>query len=271
MGSRRKREGIGPTESASKPRRRGRSGWRTSSRSAEAARRGKRHQGRGESLTRSLALPRRSSTQRRCPAAPSGRPACASRRHCRRRRPLPPPAPAAPPITSPRAPLPSPPPPAPPGRFRLESVSESQASPRKFPLAAPPLLAPPRPCPSPFGSFLRSRARSVQGDLGARASAPPQWPRGRPASPRPAPSRPHPFGPSGTGSLQLPSPVLHPYRHSSQREQKCEIRFSVSNLCSRPELTALGFRVLWALRPHLCWGVVSTQRRRGDTEKGEAR
>lgn len=90
MGSRRKREGIGPTESASKPRRRGRSGWRTSSRSAEAARRGKRHQGRGESLTRSLALPRRSSTQRRCPAAPSGRPACASRRHCRRRRPLPP-------------------------------------------------------------------------------------------------------------------------------------------------------------------------------------
>lgn len=75
--------------------------------------------------------------------------------------PPPPPAPAASPITSPRAPPPSPPPPAPPGRFRLESVSESQASPRKFPLAAPPLLAPPRPV-----LVLHPRVPSCAAELG---------------------------------------------------------------------------------------------------------
>lgn len=65
MGSRRKRAGIGATESASRPRRGGeRSSGTTSGQSVEAARTGQRHP--GFAGTRSLALPRQSSRRRNC-------------------------------------------------------------------------------------------------------------------------------------------------------------------------------------------------------------
>lgn len=67
MGSRRKRAGIGPTESASRPRKGGAVEREDQRSAAEAARRGRATEG-SRGLARSLALPRGSSRRRDCAA-----------------------------------------------------------------------------------------------------------------------------------------------------------------------------------------------------------
>ncbi|XP_042780707.1 actin cytoskeleton-regulatory complex protein pan1-like [Panthera leo] len=145
MGSRRKRAGIGATESASRPRRGGavereeerrlRGGGRATEGSWGLA-----HSFAGTAAPKQQAEKLPSSSERptstRVPETLLLLPP-----------PPPPPARAAPPRTSPRAP--PPPPPMPPGCFRLEPSANHKRAPESSGSRPRPPFAPPRPSPSP--------------------------------------------------------------------------------------------------------------------------
>lgn len=228
MGSRRKRAGIGPTESASRPRRGG-----AVEREDEWSVR--------EGCEKEAAPPRvrRDSLARwHCRAeaaggetAPSSSERPTSTRVPETLPPPPPPARAAPPRTSPRAPPPRPP--VPPGSFRAESVGESQASTRKLQFAAPPATRPASPSPSwvPSCSAQLGQGKVIPGReavFGARLLFIALWSPSLASHPRVALS-----DCSGTGFLQSPSPVLPPPRGTIAGDQMWEIRFLDVRLTSR--------------------------------------
>ncbi|KAM5202972.1 uncharacterized protein RBU33_012782 isoform 2-T3 [Hipposideros larvatus] len=155
-GSSGKRAGIGPTESASRPRR-GEPIERENKRSV--------HRGDEDSLTRWHSLAETPGGE----TTPSSTEQPTSTRVPETLPPPPPPARASPPRTSPR--VPSPPPPTPPGRFRLESVGESQPSSRQMRLAAPPTPSP-RPAPARPALLLLPLVQCCTSQLGQRKATP---------------------------------------------------------------------------------------------------
>ncbi|XP_023103220.2 proline-rich receptor-like protein kinase PERK2 [Felis catus] len=144
MGSRRKRAGIGATESASRPRRGG-----AVERDEERRLRGGGRATEGSwGLAHSLAGTAAPKQQAEKLPSSSERPT--STRVPETLLPPPPPPPparAAPPRTSPRAP--PPPPPMPPGCFRLEPSANHKRAPESSGSRPRPPFAPPRPSPSP--------------------------------------------------------------------------------------------------------------------------